>query len=159
VYNKVCNAHTPLRLLAPMWRFCCIVLISRYLPVYISLIFQLTITNMSHKHYVPSNINNIILLLYLRPKKKSILAKLQRSSHDVISIESKVSSLKKFNSYIMYSVRSRFCNLEGFHCIINQKFANVLYVPETNIISLRNCCWFLKIPIDCCCLWGGGTGI
>ncbi len=31
----------------------------------------------------------------------------------------------------------------------------IFYVPETNIISLRNCCWFLKIPIDCCCLGGG----
>ncbi len=77
---------------------CYTVLISRYLPVYISLISQLTITNISHKHHVPSNINNIILLLYLRPKKKSILAKLQRSSHDVISIESKVSShIQLFN--------------------------------------------------------------
>jgi hypothetical protein len=34
------------------------------------------------------------------------------------------------------------------------------YLPETNIISRRNCCWFLKIPIDCCCLGGdGATGI
>jgi hypothetical protein len=32
------------------------------------------------------------------------------------------------------------------------------YLPETNIISLRNCCWFLKIPIDCCCVGGGGGG-
>ncbi len=29
---------------------------------------------------------------------------------------------------------------------------HLFYVPETNIISLRNCCWFLIIPIDCCCL-------
>jgi hypothetical protein len=25
---------------------------------------------------------------------------------------------------------------------------------ETNIIYLTNCCWFLKNPIDCCCLGG-----
>ncbi len=31
------------------------------------------------------------------------------------------------------------------------------YVPETNIIYLTNCCWFLKIPIDCFFLWGGGV--
>jgi hypothetical protein len=35
--------------------------------------------------------------------------------------------------------------------------SNTFYVPETNIISLRNCCWFLNIPIYCCCLGGGGV--
>ncbi len=48
-----------------------------------------------------------------------------------------------------------------FRCSIIDSFPymfnahKVIYVPGSNIISLRNCCWFLKIPIDCCCLGGG----
>jgi hypothetical protein len=29
------------------------------------------------------------------------------------------------------------------------------YVPETHIMYFTWCCWFLKIPEDCCC-WGVG---
>jgi hypothetical protein len=29
-------------------------------------------------------------------------------------------------------------------------------IPETHIMYLTHCCWFLKIPEDCCCLGGGG---
>ncbi len=42
--------------------------IYRYLPVYISLISQLTITNISYKHYVHSYIKNIIFITGQRRK-------------------------------------------------------------------------------------------
>ncbi len=32
---------------------------------------------------------------------------------------------------------------------------NTFYVLETRIMYLTRCCWFLKIPEDCCCLVGG----
>jgi hypothetical protein len=124
-WHRKDTVHTPPRLLVSMWSHCIYLLISRYLPVYISLISQFTITNISYKHYVPSYINNII---YLRPKKKSILAKLQRSSHDVISIESKVSSPKNYT--LTSSVLRRFCNLDGLRSTINQKCAPVLFTTK-----------------------------
>ncbi len=49
--------------------------------------------------------------------------------------ESKKINLETFNSYL--------CTYD-------------FYVPETHIMYLTHCCWFLKIPADCYCFWGGG---
>ena len=37
---------------------------------------------------------------------------------------------------------------------LKQRDINSYYVPATDIMYLTHCCWFLKIPEDCCCLGG-----
>ncbi len=60
-----------------------------------------------------------------------------------------------FRGFFLYTVLFAGKISEAAMCRAEVGGHNILCTGDQHYKYLTNCCWFLKIPIDCCCLGGG----